>query len=150
MKKSMKIVTVLLAAMLSVGVFAACSNNEKTDSNNSTPAANADNNDNSDIGNEAVGTYKGQYTKFVGDSDDAKVTDEPFSLELQTGGKGTHYRDDLEINITWELDGENFIMTESFMGMKTEYTGTLKDGKLNIFNGDPTDDWTCEYVYEKE
>ena len=30
------------------------------------------------------------------------------------------------------------------------YTGTLVNGKLDIFNGDPEDIWSCEYVYEKQ
>ena len=88
--------------------------------------------------NPAAGTYKGIYTKFVGDDDDAKVTDEVFSL------------DDLDINVTWTLDGEKFTMQETFMGIKLDYTGTLVNGKLDIFNGDPEDIWSCEYVYEKQ
>ena len=28
-------------------------------------------------------------------------------------------------------------------------TGTLKDGELTIFNGDPSSDLTYEYVYKK-
>lgn len=96
----------------------------------------------------AAGTYKGQYTKLVGD--ETKNTDEEFSLVLEKDGKGTHNRDDLEISVTWELEGENFKMTETFLGMTIDYTGTLKDGQLDIFNGDPTDVWTYEYVYEKQ
>lgn len=41
-------------------------------------------------------------------------------------------------------------MSETFIGDPIEYTGTLKDGKLDIFNGNPDDDFSCEYVYEKE
>lgn len=41
-------------------------------------------------------------------------------------------------------------MTEKFLGISIEYTGTLADGKLDIFNADPNDDLTCEYVYEKQ
>lgn len=36
------------------------------------------------------------------------------------------------------------------MGMKIDYTGTMKGDELSIFNGDPEDDFTCEYVYLKE
>lgn len=99
----------------------------------------------------AAGTYAGEYTKFVGDSDEYKVTDEEFSLDLRENGKGTHHRDTLDISVEWSVtaDGE-FKMTETFLGAKSEYTGTLKDGKLDIFNGDPTDDFTCEYVYNKK
>ena len=41
-------------------------------------------------------------------------------------------------------------MEETFLGITVEYNGTLTDGKLDIFNGDPSDDLTCEYVYEKQ
>ena len=41
-------------------------------------------------------------------------------------------------------------MTEKFLGSTIDYTGTLKDDKLDIFNGDPDDMWTYEYVYKKD
>ena len=40
-------------------------------------------------------------------------------------------------------------MTEKFLGMTIDYTGTLKDGELHIYNGDPSSDLTYEYVYKK-
>ena len=98
----------------------------------------------------AAGTYKGEYTKMVGDSDDAKSTDAVFTLTLESNGKGKHERDGLTLDVTWELNGEEFKMQETFLGMGIDYTGTLKDGKLDIFNGDPTDIWTVEYVYNKQ
>lgn len=97
-----------------------------------------------------VGTYEGQFTKFVGDPDEAKNTEDAFSIELKEDGTGIHHRDDLDFNITWTLDGENFTMKETFLEISIDYTGTLKDGKLDIFNGDPTNDVTCEYVYQKK
>ena len=96
-----------------------------------------------------AGTYKGKYTKFVGDPDTAKNDKEEFTLELKADGTGTHNRDDSSFKVTWSLDGENFKMSETFIGDPIEYTGTLKDGKLDIFNGDPNNDLSCEYVYEK-
>ena len=96
---------------------------------------------------EAAGLYQGQYTKLVGDETKEEAV---FSLELRGDGTGTHKRDDLEIKITWTLEGEAVTMQESFMGMKMDYTGTLKDGVLHLFNGDPSDVWTCEYVYQKQ
>lgn len=130
MKKATKILALVLAAILLASTLAACGGSEAEKA--------------------AVGTYQGQYGKYVGDSDDARVTDEEFSLELKSGGKGVHHRDDMDFNVTWKLDGENFSMSETFIGDPIEYTGTLKDGKLDIFNGDPSDDFTYEYVYEKE
>ncbi len=96
---------------------------------------------------EAAGTWTGVHTKFVGDSE--WVEEEEFSLVLTDDGKAVSKRGGEEYNATWSLEGENFKMTETFLGIKIEYTGTLKDGELDIFNGDPTDDLTCEYVYKK-
>ena len=99
--------------------------------------------------NAAAGTYKGVWHKFVGDNEDAKVTNEEFSLVLEANGKGKFIRDGAEFDLTWKLDGENFSMTETFLGISNDYTGTLKDGKLDIFNGDPEEPFTCEYYFEK-
>ena len=96
----------------------------------------------------AVGTWKGQWCKCVGDEE--RITDEPFTLTLEKGGKGTFARDDMEFDVTWELEGEAFKMTETFLGAKIDYTGTLKDGELHLFNGDPTNDFTYEYVFAKQ
>ena len=94
-----------------------------------------------------AGTYEGVHAKFVGDTE---WVDEVFSLELKSGGKGTFKRDDMEFDVKWSVNGEEFQMTETFLGMSNEYTGTLKDGTLDIFNGDPTDDFTYEYVFTKK
>ena len=93
-----------------------------------------------------AGTYKGEYTKMVGD--DTKETEE-FSVELKKDGTGVSKRNGASYNITWSIDGENFKMTEKFIGT-IEYNGTLKDGKLDLFNGDKTDPYTYEYVYNKQ
>ena len=98
----------------------------------------------------AAGTYEGQYTKFVGDPDSAKNDTDKFTLELKADGTGVHHRDDSDFNVTWTLDGDKFTMKETFLGASIDYTGTLANGKLNIFNGEPSDDFTCEYVFEKK
>lgn len=95
----------------------------------------------------ASGTYKGQYTKLVGDD---THNEEEFSLTLNDDGTGKHARDDMEFDVTWTLEGENFSMKETFLGMSIDYTGTLKDGALHLYNGDPSDIWTYEYFYEKQ
>ena len=97
---------------------------------------------------DAAGTYKGTYTKLVGD--DTKNTDEEFSLELKEDGTGIHNRDGSSFNVEWNIDGEKFTMTDKFGPLTIDYTGTLKDGKLQIYNGDPEDMWTYEYNYEKQ
>lgn len=99
---------------------------------------------------EYAGTYEGKYTKFVGDTDDNKNYDEEFSLVLNEDGTGKHNRDGESYDVEWELDGEDFKMKDKFLGATIDYTGTLKDGKLQIYNGDPKDNWTYEYYYEKK
>lgn len=97
------------------------------------------------------GTWEGEYRKFVGDSDEDKVTDESFALVLKGDGTGVFKRDDSEYRVTaWSLEGESFALTETFIGITNEYTGVMKDGRLNLFNGDPEDIWTCEYVFHLE
>lgn len=130
MKKMVRFIGVVLCVALFAGLLASCGGG-----NANSPA---------------VGTWEGKYTQLVGNGDEPKNTDDEFSLELKANGKGVHKRDDLELNVTWTLDGEDFTMTETFLGIKIEYTGTLKDGELEIFNGDPEDMWTYKYVYEKQ
>ena len=123
-----KVLTIVLAALMIISL-SACGDSEM---------------------DAAAGTYKGEYTKLVGAKEDEKETDKEFTLTLKSNGKGTHERDDLTIDVTWELKDGEFKMTETFMGMTLEYTGTLKDGKLDIFNGPKDDMWTYEYVYSKQ
>ena len=95
----------------------------------------------------AAGTYNLTKSKLVGDSE--WITGDEYRLELTADGKGKHFRSDLELNVEWSIQGEEFTMKETFMGMTLEYTGTLKNGELDIFNGDPEDIWTYEFVYNK-
>ncbi len=95
----------------------------------------------------AAGTYVGQYVKLVGDEE--KKT-ETFSLTLMEDGTGKHSRDGMEFNVTWTLEGETFTMQETFVGDPITYTGTLTEGRLDIFNGDKENIWTYEYVYQKQ
>ena len=136
MKKILSVLLVIILLVAALFILTGCG--EKVE----TKAENVDL-------SSVAGTYKGEYSKFVGDPETAKRTDEPFSLELKSDGTGTHNRDDASFNLTWSLDGENFKMTETFLGASIEYTGSLKDGKLDIFKGDPSNDLTCEYVYTK-
>lgn len=97
-----------------------------------------------------AGTYKQEYSKYVGDPDTAKDTTEVASIELNEDGTGKSNRNGTSYNIEWKVDGENITLTETFMGMKIEYNGTIKDGKLDLFNGDKTNALTNETVYNKE
>ena len=130
MKKTLSIILVSILLVSGLFILTGCGNNKELTA--------------------AAGTYTGLYTKFVGDPDTSKVETEEFSLELKADGKGTHNRDGYSFDVTWSLEGENFKMSEKFVGDPIEYTGTLKDGKLNIFNGEPSNDLTCEYAYQKQ
>ncbi len=99
--------------------------------------------------NPNAGTYKGVYGKWVGSDESGKEDITANTLELKGDGTGVHNRDDLELKITWSADGESFKMTEKFLGLEIEYTGTIKDGEIHMYNGDPADDLTYEYVYKK-
>ncbi len=94
----------------------------------------------------AAGKWEGVQSKFVGDEE---WEEGGFSLELNDNGKGTSTRDGASYDITWSVEGENFTMSETFLGLTIEYTGTLKDGELHIYNGDPTNELTYEYIYKK-
>lgn len=97
--------------------------------------------------NPAVGEWIGEYRKFVGDPDDAKNTEEPFTLVLTEDGKGFFKRDDNEFEVSWTLEGEALTMQETYLVFTNDYTGVLEEGALHLFNGDPEDIWTCEYVF---
>lgn len=137
MKNSFK--TLMLILVLAIGVFTLTGCNKSTESKNTSKKSES-----------IVGTYDGVYTKCVGDPETSKVTDEEFSLELNEDGTGTHNRDGYSYDVTWTIDGSDFKMSEKFVGDPIEYSGTLKDGKLDIFNGDKSNSFTVEYVYEKK
>lgn len=64
-------------------------------------------------------------------------------VELKKGGKGTFFSA-FEFDMKWELDGENFTGTVTFLGMEETLEGTLKDGILTANYGD------IKYVFAKE
>ncbi len=98
----------------------------------------------------AAGTYKGIYTKFVGDPDTAKNDKDEFKLILEKDGTGKSIRDGLEIKVPdWSVEGGKFKLTEKFLGT-IDYTGTLDGKSLVLYNDDPEKPVTCMYVYEKE
>ena len=95
----------------------------------------------------AVGVYRGLYTKMVGS--DTKQEEE-FTLTLMDDGTGKQQRNNLDIKIPdWTVEGGKVKLTEKFLG-KIDYTGTLDGTKLSLFNGDPENSFTMEYVYEKQ
>ena len=99
---------------------------------------------------EYAGTYEKEFEKYVADSDDDKNTVDPWTIILNADGTGKSNRDEESYDAEWSLDGENFKFTEKFGPIKNEYTGTLKDGKIDMFNGDPKSDITLEIVFNKK
>jgi len=132
MKLITKRIAVLLAALLLCTSVIACGGSGKEPEN---PAA---------------GTYQGLYYKFVGDDDSNKNTSSVFSMDLNADGTGFFHRDGNDYDLTWKLEGESITIAETFGPFQNDYAGTLKDGRLDLFNGDPEDPFTCEYVFEKQ
>ncbi|MBR0135770.1 MAG: hypothetical protein IJM18_06190 [Clostridia bacterium] len=135
-KLPLKALCLAFALLIVSAAAAGCGNAaEKADDNRPSPLAGF------------AGEYRGVYKKFVGDA--VKVTDEPFTLLLKEDGSGTFTRDGYNFDVTWSIDGDKISVTETFVGISIEYNGTLKDGVLDIFNGEPEDPLTCEYVLNR-
>ena len=96
-----------------------------------------------------AGTYKLDYTKYVGDPETAKSTEE-WTMELKEDGTGKSNRDDSSYNVEWSINGDNIKVTEKFGPLTNDYNGTIKDGKLDIYNGDKANDLTMEAVFTKQ
>ena len=97
-----------------------------------------------------VGTYVLEYSKFVGDPETSKDTSDIYVLTLNEDGTGVQERNGYEFNVTWKVKKDEIIIEEKFAALVNEYKGTLEDGILDVFNGDPDDDLTCEFVYKKK
>lgn len=138
MKKVLKVSIVIALLLSGLLLFTGCDNKEENEKKKEEEV---------DLSSVA-GTYTGKYYKLVGDKE--KIKDEEFSLELKKDGTGVHNRDDSSYKVTWSLEGKDFKMSEKFVGDPIEYTGTLENDRLDIYNGDPDDIWTYEYVYTKD
>lgn len=129
--KVKQLIVLLLALTLLTLLFAACETGNPAMKN-------------------AAGIYQGLYTKVVGNQEDAADAESPFVLTLKPDGTGTHARDKMEFQVTWSLEGETITVRESFIGITRDYTGSLKNGELHLFDGNPENPWTVEYVYQKQ
>ena len=96
-----------------------------------------------------AGTYKLEYTKYVGDPETSKNI-EDWTIILDKNGKGKSNRDGASYDVEWSIKSDDVIVTEKFAGISNEYNGTLKEGRLDIFNGDKTNDITLEAVFNKQ
>lgn len=98
-----------------------------------------------------AGTYKLEYSKYVGDPDTAKNTSEFSQIILNDNGTGKINHSGTIYEITWSLDDNNIKITEKVSGANIEYNGTVEnDNKLDLYNGDKTNNLTVETVYIKE
>ena len=95
-----------------------------------------------------AGKYEGQYGRWVGD--ETKETDSEFSLELKADRTGSSIKDGATYDVTWSMDGDKIKMTEKFFGLTIDYTGTIKDDELTLYNGPEDEDLTYIYVYTKK
>ena len=96
-----------------------------------------------------AGTYKLDYSKYVGDPEDAKST-EDWSIVLEKDGTGKSNRDGSSYNVEWSISGKDITLTEKFGLLTNDYNGTLDGEILDIFNGDKTNDITLEAVFTKQ
>ena len=96
-----------------------------------------------------AGTYKLEYSKYVGDPETSKNT-EDWTIVLEKDGTGKSNRDGASYTVEWSVSNDEVKLTEKFAGITIDYNGTLKDGKLDIFNGDKNNDITLEAVFNKQ
>lgn len=96
-----------------------------------------------------AGTYKLDYSKYVGDPETEKNQEE-WTIELNKDGTGTSTRDGSSYTVEWSVKGKEVSLTEKFAGIKIEYNGTITTEKLDIFNGDKTNAITLEAIFIKQ
>lgn len=135
MKRLIAFISFLIMIVISFSIFTGCGENK--DEKKKKEALSA-----------AAGTYNGAYMQIVGDS--TRIEGEAFSVILNEDGTGISNREGASYKVKWSINGTEFKMTETFAGISIDYNGTLENGKLDIFNGDKNDNFTYEYVYEKQ
>lgn len=157
MKK--KILAIAFAGIALAGGLTACTSNAPTNTPttesekantevNEGYGVNTGYNEGSNTSISIPGEYEGKWCKFVGD--EKQETEAEFSLILNEDGTGINKRDNREFECTWGYDKDGFKLTDKFMGLEINYTGEIKEKELHIYNGDPKDELTFEYVYEKK
>ena len=95
------------------------------------------------------GTYKLEYSKYVGDPDDEKSTEE-WTITLNSDGTGNSNRSGVNYDIEWSIDGDTVKLTENFYGAKSNYEGTVSDNTLDLYNGNKNEALTQEFKFIKK
>ncbi len=96
-----------------------------------------------------AGTYELEYSKYVGDKEDAIDTSKE-ELILNPDGTGYINRNNRMLELTWDIDGENISYSVKEEIMNQGYSGVIRNGKMEVFNGNPDDALTMKYVYNKK
>ncbi len=91
---------------------------------------------------EAVGKYYFVYERaplhYYDDLD--------YIMTLDGYGKGEWKREDKIHNIKYTLNGNNIKIEDKLTGIY--YNGTVSDGQLHLYDGDPNDMMVTEYMFE--
>ena len=95
------------------------------------------------------GTYKLEYSKYVGDPDDEKNTEE-WTITLNSDGTGNSNRSGVIYDLEWSIEGNNVTLTENFYGAKSNYQGIVSDNTLDIYNGNKNEALTQEFKFIKK
>lgn len=98
---------------------------------------------------EYAGTYELEYQKYVGDPDTAK-TQEVWTIVLNEDGTGKSNRNGASYNVEWSVSGDEIKLSEVFGTIANEFNGTIRGARMDIFNGDKTQEITLEAVFNKQ
>ncbi len=97
-----------------------------------------------------LGTYALEYSKYVGDSEDIKNTNDYAEIILESDGVGTSIRSGITHDIKWSIDGDNIQILETQTESILEYNGIIKDNRIDLYNGDKTNAITLHEVFIKK
>ena len=153
----MKKALVIVLALCAILAFASCGKSNNDNKSNeaaeqkteaatkaATDAATDAATETEAAANAEVEVYTGTKSKFVGDTE---WTEDEFKLELNGDGTAALTYDGFTHNLTYTLVDDDLSMTEA--GLGTEYTGTFNGDELHLYNGDPTNDLTYEWLLAK-
>ena len=105
-------------------------------------------------GRERRHEYSGHYRhKWSGmvmyhfEAGDGRERDQAFYLDEDGGG--TYREGSTKHSISWDVDTDGSVTIEvkSLLFSKT-FRGSFEGGSLHLWDGDPEDNWTVEYMFE--